>query len=368
MSKIRSIAIIGAGNGGCAAAVEFTLAGFDVRLYGRSPSTLEPILARGGLDYEGVLGDGFTPIGQVTPSAQTAMQGADLVLMMGPTHAHAAMAAVIAPHLTDRQILMVTPGHTLTLIPDVLRAQGHRAPTLCETSTLPYICRKVSGAHIRVSRKPAELRFAAFPADRTAALAERLRPVFPALVPVPSVLHTVFPYTNAIHHPPALLCNIGRVESTGGDFRHYAEGITPSVGRIIDALDGERQAVARAFGAEVGTLAEHFHRIGYTDDQGLAGGNAHAVFQHSEPNRWIKAPATIDHRFFNEDIPFGLVLLAELGMLAGVRTPVSESVICLAGIARGVDYRAGGLTLRRLGLEGLDVNGLRRRVDRGYDA
>ena len=60
----------------------------------------------------------------------------------------------------------------------------------------------------------------------------------------------MFPYTNAIHHPPALLLNVGRVESTGGDYHHYYDGITPGVGRLIDALDRERIAVAAALGVD----------------------------------------------------------------------------------------------------------------------
>ena len=70
--------------------------------------------------------------------------------------------------------------------------------------------------------------------------------VFRKIEPRPSLLHTVFPYTNAIHHPPALLLNVGRVEATGGDYHHYYDGITPAVGRLIDALDSERLAVAAA--------------------------------------------------------------------------------------------------------------------------
>jgi len=36
---IKTIAIIGAGNGGCAAAAHLAHRGFDIRLYGRSPAT-----------------------------------------------------------------------------------------------------------------------------------------------------------------------------------------------------------------------------------------------------------------------------------------------------------------------------------------
>ena len=45
---IKTIAIIGAGNGGCAAAAQLTQRGFDIRLYGRSARTTEPLSAIGG--------------------------------------------------------------------------------------------------------------------------------------------------------------------------------------------------------------------------------------------------------------------------------------------------------------------------------
>lgn len=365
-SSIRTVAIIGAGNGGCAAAVDLMQRGFDVRLYGRSVTTVAPLQARGGIAHEGVLGDGFTDVPLITTEPADAMRGADAVILMGPTQAHVSMAKTVAPHLHPEQILFAAPGHTLTLLPYTLRQHGHTEPVTCESATLPYICRKVADDRIRISRKAAVMRFAAFPATRTAELAARLQPLFPAISPVPTLLDTVFPYTNAIHHPAALLCNIGRVESTGGDFYHYYEGITPSVGRIIDALDGERRTLAAAFGCHVDSLADYFFQIGYTNDAGRDGGTAYSTFHYSEPNRWIKAPSSIDHRFFNEDIPYGLVLLTELAALAGVPMPTADAVIALASIAAGKSYRETGLTLEKMGISGFSVERLRALLERGY--
>jgi opine dehydrogenase len=365
--EIRRIAIVGAGNGGCAAAVDLTQRGFDVRLCGRSASTIAPLQARGGIEHEGVLGDGFTSISVITTNAGEAVRGADAVLIMGPTHAHIDMAQTIAPHLAPGQVLFAAPGHTLTLLPHTLREAGHRRPVTCESSTLPYICRKVTSDRVKVSRRAGKLRFAAFPATQTAELAERLKPLFPAILPVGSLLDTVFPYTNAIHHPPALLCNIGRVESTGGDYNHYYDGITPSVGRIIDALDAERRTLAAAFGCHVESLPEYFFQLGYTDERGRSGGTAYSTFHNSEPNRWIKAPTSVDHRFFNEDIPYGLVPLTELGSLAGIAMPACSAVIALASIATGQHYEKKGLTLERMGIAGLTISELQTLLTRGYD-
>lgn len=365
-STIKSVAIIGAGNGGCAAAVDLTQRGFDVRLYGRSATTVAPLQARGGIAHEGVLGDGFTGIPLITTNAQLAMRGADAVILIGPTQAHVGMAQVVAPYLRPEQVLFAAPGHTLTLLPHTLRQHGHAEPTTCKSATLPYICRKLADDCVKVSCKARVMKFAAFPASRTAELAARLKPLFPAITPTLTLLDTVFPYTNAIHHPAALLCNIGRVESTGGDYYHYYEGITPSVGRIIDALDHERRKVATALGCRVESLANYFFELGYTDRAGRDGGTAYSTFHHSEPNRWIKAPASVDHRFFNEDIPYGLVLLSELGRLAGVGMPVVGAVIALASVASGKPYREIGLTLEKMGIAELTVPQLRDLLEHGY--
>src|SRR5688500_795403 len=119
-TPIREIAIIGAGNGGCAAAADLTLRGFSVRLYGRSESTVAPIRKRGSIEISGSLGEHVVPISKVTNDAGEAIRSADLVIMMGPTHAHGAMAETVAPHLSDEQILLAAPGHTLLLIPNAL--------------------------------------------------------------------------------------------------------------------------------------------------------------------------------------------------------------------------------------------------------
>jgi opine dehydrogenase len=353
MSPIRTIAIIGAGNGGCAAAVQLTQRGFDVRLYGRSPGTTAPLAAIGGVEYEGVLGEGFAPLPLITNDAGAATAGADLVLIMAPTHAHEQVARTLAPHVTPDQLVMAAPGHTLLLIPNAIRAAGGKLGTYCDSSSLPFICRKSAPQKIRITRVAQILYFAVFPGDEVEAVAERIRPVLPQIVPRPSLLNTVFPYTNAIHHPPALLLNVGRVESTGGDYHHYYDGITPSVGRLIDALDAERIAVAAALGVTIEPLPQFFFRMGYTNAAGRDGGTAYDVFHNSEPNRWIKAPATVDHRFFNEDVPYGLVAIAELGRLAAVATPCADAVIAIASIVAARPYRRDGLTRERMGIAGM---------------
>lgn len=363
---IREIAIIGAGNGGVAAAADLTLRGFSVRLFGRSPGTIAPIIERGTIAITGVLGDHEVPIAQVTGDAGAAIAGADLIILMGPTHAHAAIAAMVAPHVEPGQIVLAAPGHTLLMIPAILRAHGRGDVPYCDTASLPYIARKSGPAAVNITQAARFLVFAAFPGKDTAALAAYIRPVYPSIAPGANLLDTLFPYTNAVHHPPAVLCNVGRIEATQGDYCHYYDGISPAVGRLIDDLDAERRAVAAAFNVKLLTLPEQFFRAGYTTEAARDSGLAYEVFHQSEPDRWIRAPSSLDHRFLNEDIPFGLVLLSELGQLSGTPTPTVDHVIHLAGIAAGKDFRAEGPTLERLGLGGLDGPAAIRLLDTGH--
>ena len=347
---IRSVAILGAGNGGCAAAADLGARGYEIRLYSRGAERIAPLKAQGGIAYEGALGEGFTAIPVITDEAAEAIAGADLVVFMVPTQAHQSIAAAAAPHLAPDQLVMAAPGHTVLLIPSVLRRGGIARPVVCETGSLPYICRMDGPDKVRITKRSDYQAFAAFPARETERLAALVKPVFPMIAPVANLLETVFPYTNAVHHPPAILMNVGRIEATAGDYYHYYDGISPSVGRLIDALDAERLAVAGALGARATPLPEHFHRMGYTTEAARDSGLAYEVFHQSEPDRWIRAPSTLRHRFLDEDVPYGLVPLAELGHLAGVATPHMDRVIDLASVVRGRDYRAEGLTLERMGL------------------
>lgn len=363
---VTRIAIVGAGAGGCSAAAHLGQLGFETRLYSASAEALAPLQSIGGVRYEGVLGEGFTPIARITRDPAEALDGAEVVMLVSPAHRHETWVTAIAPHLRPDQVLFVSPGHTLLLIPAVLRRHGMRAPTFCETATLPYMCRRPEPTTVRIFRVSQFMIFSAFPGKDAQRLYETIRSVYPTIRPHPSLLDTLFPYGNAIHHPPSTLSNAGRIEATGGDFYFYYDGITPSVGRLIDAVDRERRAVASALGATPMPFVELFYTMGYTTEAAYRTGLAYDAFHQSQPDRWIKAPTTLDHRYLLEDVPYGIVPYSELGRLAGVATPVIDAIIRLASIAMRRDFRAAGLTLDRLGLAGVPRDNVAALLHDGY--
>jgi opine dehydrogenase len=159
--------------------------------------------------------------------------------------------------------------------------------------------------------------------------------------------------------------NAGWLERTGGEFLFYREGFTPAVGRVTAAVDAERLAVANALGIPAIPFLDIFYEAGLTTAAAREAGDIARACEDSEPNKTIRAPPRLDHRYIHEDVGYGLVPMAALGPLAGVATPTMDALIQLASVALGVDYARDGLTLERLGLAGKSPAELARFAQQG---
>ncbi len=79
--KIHSVAILGAGAGGCACAADLILRGYDVRLHARSERRLGLIRERGGIEIMGGVHQGFAELHILTSSVAEAIENADLIMI-----------------------------------------------------------------------------------------------------------------------------------------------------------------------------------------------------------------------------------------------------------------------------------------------
>lgn len=340
--------VLGAGHGGMALAGHLGLMGYTVRLWARDPRTLDQVKAAGGLFLEGVL-SGFGPV-EAHSELASALDGADVILVVVPASAHADVARRCAPYLTDGQKVLLIPGRTAGAIEftHVLRQQGCRAEVLVgEAQTFLYASRKVGPNTARIYGIKRQVLAAALPARRTQELLSLIKPAFPQFMPARWVWKTSLDNIGAIFHPAVALLNMGRIESTGGAFRHYLDGITHSVARLLERLDEERVAVARAIG--VGALSA---RDWLAEAYGVERASLYEAIQATPAYEGVGAPASLDHRYIWEDVPTGLVPIAELGKACGVATPVTEMLIALANTTFGTDFRQTGRTLERMGMLG----------------
>jgi opine dehydrogenase len=132
--------------------------------------------------------------------------------------------------------------------------------------------------------------------------------------------------------------------------------MTPAVGAVMEAVDGERLAIADAFGVQAKSLARHFCEERTKTKEAIRSGSAYRIVKESQSSQRIKAPSTLDHRFLHEDVGCGLVPMSAFGNLVGVETPNMEALTRLASLANDIDYTSSGRTLDRMGLSGVSAD------------
>jgi opine dehydrogenase len=110
-----------------------------------------------------------------------------------------------------------------------------------------------------------------------------------------------------------------------------------------------------------------FHRSGLTSDDAHASGSIYRTIHESEPNRSIKSPPSLDHRYVKEDVGYGLVPMAEIARLFGIKTPVIDALITLASTALAINFRTEGLTLEKMGLDQTEPEELQEILENGFD-
>ena len=290
------VAVIGAGNVGCALAGDLTLRGFEVRLFNRSPGRLEAIRAAGGISVCGEI-EGFAKPSLVTQSLAEAIDGAKVVAVTVPTASLPVYAAALLTATTPAQLIWLNPGHSggvLYLAAELARAGGRGGRTICQLTTASHISRLTGPATVRVFLL-ARASVAALPAGDVDECHQRLETLLPdQFGRAASVLEADLANMNAILHPPGMVCNAGWIEATAGNFGFYAEGNGRAVARVMDAIDDERLALACRLGVQAAPFTTLFHQLGFTPREESRGGAYHAIHR-SELIRPIQSPPKLDH-------------------------------------------------------------------------
>ncbi|MEW5921361.1 MAG: NAD/NADP octopine/nopaline dehydrogenase family protein [Bacillota bacterium] len=349
MMQIDTIAILGAGNGGRAMAADLTLAGFKVNLYElpQFAGSIEHILKSGEIVISGVAREGKAKINLVTTDIAEALYGVELVLLCVPSFGQKMMAEICAPVLRDGMTVVLIPGGFGSFVfYRVLQDLGiNKNITLAEVATLPYGARIISPEEVIVHINAINLPTGVFPSTRTAEVIKTLQNLYPAITAAEDILDVALNNVNPCVHPAPSILNTGRIEYAD-DFYLYREAMTPSVRRVMVAVDRERQAVREAWGYK----PPHF---GLDPD-------TYEVFEDyfgrggvDQAGKKMRGPLSMKDRYITEDIPYGLVLYASAGDVVGVDTPACDALINLASIINKEDYWQTGRTFASLGLENI---------------
>ena len=355
-----TIAILGGGNGAHTMAADLALKGYTVNMYedekfiGKLSKLAETLTIRA----TGVV-SGTAKINMLTSDIAKAIDGAKYIAVVTPSTAHVAVAEKLKGLVKKDQVILIYPGGFGAL--EFKKALGDECPLIIQTNNLPYDTRLNGPASIFCSGM-SPVNVALFPANADFA---------PYREEVDDISHFEKIYTDvlecdlslvnpSVHSGPCLL-NFGAIEQQDlrGKFCMY-EHFTFGAAKVDLAIDKERRAVGAAFGYKICALEDFCEPKGELRWQD--------IYQkmHGAPELTpITGPDSIWNRYLTEDCPNGLVPWSELGKVAGVPTPVSDGVTAVYSVAHERDWRAEGMSLEKMGLDGMTVEQIKAYLQTG---
>jgi opine dehydrogenase len=346
------VAILGAGAVARASTALLASRGHECALW--SPSGAGTAGLAGGLHVTGALTLYCTPA--IAGSCAAAIDGADAVLVAVPANAYGTVLEAAAAALAPGQPVLFS-GHlsfAALHLARLLAARGTQAP-IAAWGTTAVTGRRTAPDAVQVSSVRAEVDMAVLPARGTEPMLALCRRLFGDRFRVrDGLLAIALSNVNPANHLAIALCNFTRIEH-GEAWRQNAN-ITPAVGRLMEALDAERLAIAATFGVEVRSLRRHFHLSFHEPEAPLADMAARLAARGQDP----AAPTSVDTRYVTEDAPFGLYVTTLLGRMCGVPATLHAAGLALFSAMYGRDLAADNDIAAALGLATMTADELRR--------
>ncbi|HEV7307503.1 NAD/NADP octopine/nopaline dehydrogenase family protein [Ensifer sp.] len=310
-------------------------------------------LAEGeSLTAEGAVEGAFKPT--VAESAEDLVRDADVILVALPAYGHRFVLDAIAPHIAANQ-LVIFSSHTsfgALYLSSLLVARGITIPIVAWGTTI-VSGRKLGPSLVQVNTIRKQVDLATVPTSESA----RGHAICTALfgghfVDRGSLLAIALSNLNPQNHLGIALGNMSRMER--GESWVQAENVTPNIGRLLETLDRERLAVAEKLDLNVRDIFQHFHLSFHVPVSTISQMNQ----EMHQAGHYGTGPATADSRYVTEDVPFGLVVTAQLARLAGCPATLHEAGIRIFSAMYGRDFEGENNLLPELGLERLDLEGL----------
>ena len=347
-----NVAILGAGNCGCALAGDLSYRGHHVTLiktsnfgHNENYQYLKNNQGKIALDDFGAMKR--SEIAVITDRLSE-ISDKEIVIITTQTNYHENLISKTIPYLKAGQIVLIVPGYLSTAY--FLKHHCPEGIIIAEAESSFIDCRIKEPGLIKVGFRNVRNPIGIFPNEkREEAIAKLDQLGFP-LVYLGSVVEAALHNPNLIVHTVGAIMSIPRIEKTNGDYCMYHEVFTPSVWRILEKLDGEKMEILGKLGFGKVPYVEACKYRNSLDD----GQDAKEVFfQYASMPTRAKGPIVVDSRYISEDVPQGLVMLEALGKALNVPTPITTSLIELASAALNRDMRAEGRTPEKLGADNI---------------
>ncbi|MBQ9420749.1 MAG: NAD/NADP octopine/nopaline dehydrogenase family protein [Lachnospiraceae bacterium] len=338
--------IIGGGNAGKAAAVYLKSLGQDAVLCCRDEKKAEQLNAC-GIDATGAV-EGHFDIPAFTDPGE-AVSEAEVILVQTTASGHAPVAKALRSHLRSGQIILIFNGlwgaaEFDSILREGMSAEAADSIRICETNAQLFLCSSPSAAAVHIKSVKKGVALACTDKPKTGEVLQALSPVFPQFTAGSSVIDTSLNGSNPVIHGPISLFNITRFEN-GEDYTLFGTALPAGTVKYIEQIDAERCAVIRALGVAPVSVLDIIN--GFWPDKKST---LYSALKENPSYKVSKGPKTLEHRYLNEDIPYGLVPIVRLGRKLGVETPYLDALVRILGYYLDRDYLTEGPDVEQMDL------------------
>jgi len=353
------VGLAGAGSIAFGTAAVLQSHGHDPMLWSPSGAGTADLAAGAPLTARGAIEATLTP--RIADGPERLARENDVLIVALPGYGHKAVLDALAPHITANHQVIISSHASLGAV-YLAHLLGDRGVSVPITAWGTTICtgRRQSGTEVLVNTVRSRVDLCTVPAGRSDEALELCRALFgDRFQPRDGLLAISLSNLNPQNHMGIALGNITRMER--GETWSQGQNVTPTVGRLLEALDEERLAIAGALGLEVRTIFEHFHLSFHVPVASISEMNQQ---MHAQGNGGT-GPATADSRYVTEDVPYGLVLTAALGRLTGHPAPLLEAGIRIFSAMYGRDFEDENEILKALDLGRYNLDDLKRAAHSG---
>jgi len=344
--------IVGAGSIAFGTAALVEQQGHKVTLWSPSGKRTQALANGEALVAEGAIQGTFHPA--VAGSAEELVAGAEALVIALPAYGHKTVLDAIAPHITSSQIVIFSSHASFgaLYLSRLLAARGIVIPIVA-WGTTAVSGRQLSQTSVNVNTIRKQVDLATVPASSSEVGLSVCRSLFgDRFRDRGSLLAIALSNLNPQNHMGIALGNMTRMER--GETWSQGQNVTPNVGRLLEDLDKERIAIATKLGLEVRDIFQHFHLSFHVPINSISQMNQ----EMHEAGNGGSGPTTADSRYVTEDVPFGLVMTAKIGRLAGHPAELHEAGVRIFSSMYGRDFAAENDLLNALDLDAMSLDEL----------
>ncbi|MCQ2104262.1 MAG: NAD/NADP octopine/nopaline dehydrogenase family protein [Fibrobacter sp.] len=335
------IAIIGAGNSGCAQSIKLMQNGHQVNLIKTSHSLHDDnfdYLVKTGkiscLDTTDNNREFSLEPSLITRDLEKGLEGTEVVMILTQSLQHRDLASKIGPLLKDGQIVFLIPGNMGST--QFAKYTKGKHIIYVEGESTPYDARIIAPGKVEILFKNVRNAVSFLHKED-----EKYLPVVTSLFGTHKFLRTNI-IESTLHNPNMVVHTIGaimsasRIEYAKGEFWMYRESFSPSIWNMIEKLDEEKKQVIRAYGGE--NAINYLDACKWRNEEDLSIDSLQ-VFRNYAATGGPKGPDSLNTRYIYEDVPMELCMLEKLAAYKGIATPIASALITIASALKSTDYR-----------------------------